>query len=264
MKQLRHQSYRHIMGSNHPIGTKVLYFEELDSTNEYACNLLSSKSRPVHGTVIQAGHQSKGKGQLGRNWLTAPGQNITLSAIVYPKINATDQFCLNILSSLAVIDTLNEVADINPMIKWPNDILVDKMKICGILIKNFLSGSQIHSSVIGIGLNVNQKGFHKELTQACSLATVTEQNFDLLLIRSTLLKYLNIWWQRHTEPQVLRREYLNHLWGYNQKKKFIRGDQRMYGTITGIDEIGRLCIDWENEEIGVYQMGELRIIINDT
>ena len=143
-------------------------FEMLPSTNQYAQELLS-KSKPVEGTVISAQNQHAGRGQIGSSWEAAPGQNLTLSIILYPQFLAIQhQFQLNQSISLGVRDFIAKYVQKPVKIKWPNDIYVNEKKIGGILIQNTLSGSSIQSTIAGIGINVNQKHFESMLEMKTS------------------------------------------------------------------------------------------------
>ena len=129
---------------------------EADSTNAHAQYLLS-KSKPPEGTVISTPIQKAGRGQNGCAWESAPGKNITLSVIMYPVfLPVTLQFQLNQAISLAICEFVAAQLSTPIAIKWPNDIYAGDRKIGGVLIQNAISGGKCKSSVVGIGLNINQ------------------------------------------------------------------------------------------------------------
>ncbi|MBT8321842.1 MAG: biotin--[acetyl-CoA-carboxylase] ligase, partial [Eudoraea sp.] len=111
-----------------------------DSTNAYLKELLASKDAP-DGTVVQAECQQKGRGQMGREWHSEPGKNLTFSLLKkFSNFPVTKQFLLNIISSLAVVEVLNTYDVPELKVKWPNDIMSGNQKICGILVENVVKG----------------------------------------------------------------------------------------------------------------------------
>jgi BirA family biotin operon repressor/biotin-[acetyl-CoA-carboxylase] ligase len=243
---------------------KVYYrFDELPSTNDYARDLLA-KSRPAEGTVVRADSQSAGRGQFGSKWMTEPGVNLTLSVILYPNwLKITDQFRLSEAVALALLDTVNRLPStvnrqpstvyrlpstvyrLPSTIKWPNDIYLGDRKTAGILIQNTLTGNHLETSIIGIGLNVNQTAFPPEIPNATSLALATGRTFDLEAVADTLFeclerRYLQL---KAGQTEVLRAEYREHLLGLGVLRNFARPDGSVFsGIIQGVQEDGRLEI----------------------
>ena len=229
---------------------KVYYrFGELPSTNDYARDLLA-KSRPAEGTVVRADSQSAGRGQFGSKWLTEPGVNLTLSVILYPNwLKITDQFRLSEAVALALLDTVNRLpSTVNRQpstIKWPNDIYLGDRKTAGILIQNSLSGNHLETSIVGIGLNVNQTAFPPEIPNATSLCLATGRTFDLEAVADTLFeclerRYLQL---KAGQTEALSAEYREHLLGLGVLRNFARPDGSVFsGTIQGVQGDGRLEI----------------------
>ena len=138
---------------------RIIKLDATNSTNAYLKNAMHSEVLDDF-TVVIAKNQVKGKGQLGAEWYSEPGKNLTVSVLKkFNHLEARGQFVLNMSTSIAVYDTLRslQIADIG--IKWPNDILSGKQKICGILIEHVIHEQLITSAIIGIGLNVNQRNF---------------------------------------------------------------------------------------------------------
>ncbi|MFT7614301.1 MAG: BirA family biotin operon repressor/biotin-[acetyl-CoA-carboxylase] ligase, partial [Parvicellaceae bacterium] len=167
------------------IGQKKIVLPSVDSTNNFAANLIK-ETNVVDGTVILSEKQTNGRGQSGNSWQSAYGDNITCSYILRPKfLDIEEQFYISIITSLAIISTLKSYG-IEPKIKWPNDILVGSRKIAGILIENSISGKTLNHSIIGVGLNVNQTSFDLGIS-ATSIANVTGQ----IQIKETVLDGLS-------------------------------------------------------------------------
>ncbi len=132
------------------IGRRVLYFPSITSTNEVAKK--EAQQKAVEGTVIITGEQTRGRGRLKRAWLTPKG-NIALSIILYPDISYLPSLIM--LASLAVTHCIELVTSLKTQIKWPNDVIINGKKVCGILIESDIQGNKVHYAVIGIGINVN-------------------------------------------------------------------------------------------------------------
>ena len=159
---------------------KTIWLDTIDSTNSEALRRLPELES---GTVLAAREQTAGRGQRGNTWFTEPGKNLTFSIVLkfgeggLPPLRATEAFWLNYVISVAVADFLQSHA-IWCKVKWPNDVYVGKNKICGILIENALTGNGLAASVIGIGLNINQREF-PQLANATSLWSLTGEEYPL-------------------------------------------------------------------------------------
>lgn len=228
------------------IGKVLLDFPELDSTNLYAQELVS-KSKPIEGTVISTFHQTQGRGQIGSRWESEPHKNLALSIILYPHfVPVSEQFLLNLAVSLAVRDFVTKYIGKTVKVKWPNDIYVENRKIVGILIQNTIGQSTLQSSILGIGVNVNQTSFSKNAPKATSFALETNQSFDLYeLIESLCLaieqRYLKL--KNSNNHPAIREEYLHHLYRYRETALFQRFDGHTFqGKITDIAADGKLVI----------------------
>jgi BirA family biotin operon repressor/biotin-[acetyl-CoA-carboxylase] ligase len=242
---------------------KVLHrFEELPSTNEYALELLS-KSTPEEGTAISTQNQTAGRGQIGRKWESAPGENLTVSIILYPTfLAATQNFQLNKAFSLGARDFVaSALPSSRVFVKWPNDIYVNDRKICGILIQNAIQRDRIQNSVLGVGLNVNQSHF-TWAPNATSLFLESGQAFSL---DQTLLDIFFFLEKRYRQlsldAQALNEDYLSALYRIHQESEFQKSDGRRFkGTITGVGPAGHLLVLHEHQ-IGSYDLKEIQMIL---
>ena len=234
------------------IGKVYHTFDELSSTNDYARELLT-KSKPPEGMAIRAVSQSAGRGQYGSQWLSAPGKNLTISIILYPRwLAATDQFRLSEAVALAVRDTVSSLpphpAGLDIKVKWPNDIWVGSSKTAGILIQNSLKGEMLENSIVGIGLNINQTEFPAEAPLATSLALEWGQNFDPDQLAHTLFgcleqRYLQL---KSGQADTLKLAYQQYLLGRGEARNFLKPDgSRFSGRIQGVTKEGRLVIHTE-------------------
>ncbi len=241
------------------VGKNVVFVPECHSTNTLATQLSQNPSAS-EGTVVITSNQTAGRGQRGNTWVVEPNRNLTLSLILKPGfLMLSEQFMLNVTVSLAVRDVLAEVLHEAIHIKWPNDILVHEMKICGILIENQLRGKTIETAVVGIGLNVNQ--VDSLPVKATSLAKLTNQQYNLNDLFSTLLgrietRYLQL---KQQKRQILKAEYLAALYRINEDHQFEANNQVFNGRITGVDASGRLVVATGNE-VRHFEVKEVRYL----
>lgn len=159
------------------------------STNDYLKQL--SATKPLENfTVVWSDVQTKGKGQMGSTWVTEAAKNLTFSLYLNgSSLELKDLFSLNIMVANAVVKSLYSLNLTNIYVKWPNDILSYNKKIGGILIENNISASGTFTSIIGIGLNVNQTNFDN-FPQASSLAKQYKKKFDLEIVLNTIVQHI--------------------------------------------------------------------------
>ena len=239
----------------------LIKLDATDSTNDYLRELRSAENLP-DGTVVWAQWQRKGRGQMGRNWTSEKGKNLTFS-ILYKFNNYPlgEQFLLNMVTSLAVIAVLerHDVPDLR--IKWPNDILSGKRKICGILVETVVKGTQLKAAIIGIGLNVNQEHFEEGL-RATSVKIATGTTIDL----ESLLQEIE------TELEATKKKYLSvsrgEVWDSYKALLYSKGELMKFQTpagdfftavIEGVDAAGRLLLRHTPEEVKAYSLNEIKM-----
>ena len=147
----------------------IIHLKECSSTNDYLISL-NKKSNCKEGTIVGTDFQSKGRGQRTNLWFSEKKSNLTFSIIIEPFLPISYQFYLNIISSLSIYNVLKSILGEDIKIKWPNDIFYQDKKIAGILVENIVKNKKIQKSIIGIGLNVNQKKF--PISEAISIANI--------------------------------------------------------------------------------------------
>jgi BirA family biotin operon repressor/biotin-[acetyl-CoA-carboxylase] ligase len=244
-----------------PIGSKVIQLSSVDSTNNYAAMLLSNDNA-VHGTVILADEQTAGRGQRGAYWQSESGSNLLMSIILkHDNLSVDRQFLLTQLASLAVVDLLGKIG-LLAHIKWPNDIYVGDRKICGMLIENNLSGTVIRSSVIGIGLNVNQSYF--DLTTATSIKLEKGRSFPIQEILFSFIGSFNLFYDQLISSRIQEIEnlYKIKLLGFEQKRMFKDETGEFLGIIRGVDSNGKLRMEVNGVE-QIYDLKQLRFIFRN-
>ena len=234
-----------------------IILKQAGSTNFYALEL---KSTAVfkEGLVVIADFQTGGKGQRGKEWESNRGENLLLSAVIESNISIDNQFDLNILSSLAVMDSLKSY-DIDSQIKWPNDILVNKCKIAGILIQNLISKNRITHTVIGIGLNINQIEFTKFYPSATSIQKELGATINISDVKDTVLNALQLRLENYRLNSDLKEEYLSNLFQKDKVATFESNNQKFMGIIRRVTKSGLLQIETENS-LKEFNLQEVKML----
>ena len=241
------------------IGKIITYLPTCHSTNDIATELIHTK-KATEGTVIITSNQTAGKGQKGNKWESEPNKNLTFSLILSPKpLKASQQIYLNMAMSVACYEFLNIfLADDKLKIKWSNDIFFEKKKIVGMLIENTIRGYYLQSSVVGIGININQVNFDE--TKATSLQKLNGTEYDLEQLLNILLEkieknYLKVKTSAFAE---LKQKYIQYQYQYNDIKNYQTADGKNFeGKIIDVDENGMLCIENLNGKTLKFNFKEL-------
>ena len=244
------------------IGNQIEHLSRTDSTNNYASRQLMTKRLP-EGIVYTTDAQEKGRGQVNQHWESEPGKNLTVSVVVYPEfVPILSQFLISKAVALAVSDFVKAYVD-DVYIKWPNDIYVGRKKIAGILIENSLREGKIASTVVGIGLNINQRIFISGAPNPVSLALLTDKEFELGDCLEELCDRLDDWYLRLKtgDIQKINKAYEERLFRVNEWAAYRAGENVFEGKITGVDEIGRLVIEKRDGTKQQFHLKEVEFII---
>jgi BirA family biotin operon repressor/biotin-[acetyl-CoA-carboxylase] ligase len=248
------------------IGKQFLYLTTCHSTNDLA-KTLNNKGLCKNGMVIFTENQTHGRGQHGTTWLSEPGQNLTFSIVLrLNHLPLASQFLFNKALSIHLLGFLRTYFS-NTLdtfhIKWPNDVYLNGKKIAGMLVENSLSGSHIISSVVGIGLNVNQQIF--EFPTASSLSMVLNRPIDRYELLNSLLHYLdenlplNFESLSMPEIQTIHKVYASSLWGLHQQRWYQATSDPFIATLKGVDEQGLLILE-TNQGIERFEIKSIQFL----
>lgn len=240
----------------------VIKLDATPSTNDFLKALLT-KQYVENFTVVIAENQTSGRGQMGAVWEAESGKNLTFSVLIRDlliEIHAI--FHLNVLIAVSLTEVLEQLEIKNLAIKWPNDILAGNKKIGGILIENSLKSNGEIISVVGIGLNVNQKNFGN-LPKASSLAVILNQEFDIEVILRSIVENLkrNIALLQHKDYDLLWSKYTQKLFKKGVPMPFEDNEgDRFMGIIQGVTANGKLEVMLDDATVKVFDIKEIQML----
>ncbi len=238
---------------------KLIKLNAIDSTNDFLKDM--SRNEVVENfTTVVAESQTKGKGQMGSTWNSEQGKNIIMSTLVKDVLqDASDIFHLNVAISLAVIEVLQDLNIPKLSVKWPNDIMSDTKKLAGILIENSFKSDNRIESIVGIGLNVNQKDFIL-LPKATSLSIVMNEEYDLEDILNKIVFQIrkNCALIVSNQSEILWNEYHQNLFKIGIPIAFEDVDHNQFmGIIQKVTDEGKLQIIIEDDSIKTFGIKEI-------
>ncbi|MGQ9847881.1 MAG: biotin--[acetyl-CoA-carboxylase] ligase [Bacteroidales bacterium] len=242
----------------------IIKIEKTNSSNDEAVRL-TKHNDIVEGTIVWVLNQTKGKGQGNKKWHSKANQNLTFSIIFKPTFLPIEkQFLISKMTAVAVCNVISCFCT-NTFIKWPNDIYINNKKIGGILIENSIQGQKIHISVIGIGINVNQKTFPANIPNPTSLIIENNRKYDLenllqLLQQSLIKEYEKL---KLGQYESIENDYDRLLYKKNQTIRIIHNNKKIIATVLYVDSQGFLHLLIENKEV-LFSVGEIEYIIDNT
>lgn len=247
------------------IGRNYLYFETIGSTNVY-CKALALEDKP-HGTIVVSERQTAGQGTKGRSWISPMGKGIWFSLLLRPDMTATDLGKITQIASAALVSMFEDF-DINARIKWPNDIIVDDKKICGILTEAKLKGNSIDHIVLGIGINVNLNNddFGSELgCIATSMQKSRNATFNRGEVLSTFLNYFETYYEEFlsNSSNSYFQIYKDRSYILNKKVNLIKNNAPTLVIPIDILSDGALLVKKQDESIEKIYSGEVSLRLAD-
>ncbi|MDD4745894.1 MAG: biotin--[acetyl-CoA-carboxylase] ligase [Salinivirgaceae bacterium] len=213
----------------------ILWLDSATSTND----ILRSYVNKPNGFCVAAKQQSLGRGQRGNVWQSEKEANILSSFLFSISAQVSNSFVISMLTSLAIVQFLEKL-QCKAYIKWPNDIIVGNQKIAGMLIENDLLGEIIEYSIIGIGLNVNQKKF-ENLPKATSLHRLTGKRYDIPNLISMLRVELLAEFDANQSFEIVKKRYLEKLYQREKAKYFNKNDQ-FVAKVMNVEPDGALVL----------------------
>lgn len=247
---------------------KILVKETL-STNTFLLNMLNNEVNIEEGTVVCTHRQTAGRGQIGNKWESENDKNIAFSVLLRPTfLPIREQFFISEITSLAVVETLASFINsplLSPSIKWPNDIYINDGKVCGMLIENTLMGSTLMSSVVGVGININQTKWISDAPNPTSLCLCCDKEFELDDVMDKVLLRLEGLYEmlKAGKKEEIHSRYLSNIYrrkGYHSYKDATTG-RVFLAKIKTIEPSGYLVLEDTEGSTIRYLFKEVKFVL---
>ncbi len=227
------------------VGHNLVFLEQVDSTNEEA-KRQAEKGAP-DGTLVAAAEQSAGKGRRGRTWLSEKGTGVWMSLLLRPDFPPECASMLTLVAAMAVEKGISRVTGVDGQIKWPNDVVIEGKKVCGILTEMSTEMECIHYVVVGIGINVGTEEFPEEIRDlATSLYLSTQKKVKRAVLAAAVAEAWEFYYEQFLKSGDLRflmEEYNERLVNRGREVKVLALDGGYMGISQGINEKGELLVE---------------------
>lgn len=230
------------------VGTEICYFDVTDSTNTQAKSL--GEGDAPNGTLVVAGKQESGRGRRGRSFESPAGTGIFMTLLLRPEIEPQNASMLTLVSALAVAKGIEHMVDLSVQIKWPNDIVINGKKVCGILTEMSAQMDYVNYIVIGIGINVGNEEFPEEIKDvATSIYLESGKHVNRAMLIEKIWEEFEDYYELYEKTQDLSslvKEYDSYLVNRGQKVRVLDSKEPYEGKAMGITDRGELIVDtWE-------------------
>lgn len=242
-------------------GRNVFYFPVTDSTNIQAKKL--GEEGVPHGTLVVADAQEAGKGRRGRRWESPAGRDIYMSLLLRPELQPSSAPMLTLVMAVSVVRVLRRQTGADIRIKWPNDIVLDGKKLCGILTEMSAELGYIHYVVIGVGINVNQPEFPEEIAdRAVSLMQAAGAPVLRAPLIAEVLREFEAYYRIFMatgDLSGMQQEYNRLLVNVGRKVRVLEPGHEYEGCTDGINEKGELLVRREDGTVTAVYAGEVSV-----
>ena len=242
-------------------GKTVLYRSETTSTNEEA--KYAAENGREHGTLVVAENQTAGRGRRGRSWESDGKNSVAMSLILRPSFGAEKAPMITLLMALSVAEVLSKLTDLSVKIKWPNDVLINKKKVCGILTEMAADKGAINHVIVGVGINVNQKMMPEEIGDiATSLLIEKGDRYSradiILAVMEFFEYYFDIFCSTGDLSDVVSL-YESYLINKDETVRVLDPKGEYNGVATGINDFGELVVQKEDGSYTRVSSGEVSV-----
>lgn len=243
---------------------EIIRLKSVQSTNKFAMDFVE-KYPAKNGLVFWADEQTAGRGYGDNTWESEKGKNLTCTLLIKPlDISPANQFAITQMVSVALQSLVEGITGRNDIrIKWPNDIYAGNKKLAGMLIQNTIKGQELAVSLIGIGLNINQEKFSRQLPNPVSIFQLTNQLSDREIILNKFLEIFQNEYDLSGTPfflETINKKYVEKLYLFHQWAPYRAGDNYFKAKINGIGAFGHLILELENGEEKQYGFKEVEFI----
>jgi BirA family biotin operon repressor/biotin-[acetyl-CoA-carboxylase] ligase len=242
---------------------EIIVYEEVDSTNTVGYELLK-KGFPS-GTVIIADKQTKGKGRLGRKWISPPGKNLYMSFALKPNVPPKYATLITLTTAIACITAIRRYTEVPVLTKWPNDLLLDSKKVGGILTEMKIEEEKIKAAVVGIGININmtEKDIPEEIKEiATSLKIFKREEFPRPILAVEIIKEFDKWFQllEKKDRKTIIDRWMSLSDTLGREVKIVLSDRELTALAEAIDEEGMLIVKLEDGTYKKISVGDVTLL----
>ncbi|WP_255882520.1 MULTISPECIES: biotin--[acetyl-CoA-carboxylase] ligase [unclassified Ruminococcus] len=242
------------------IGRPTVILDSVDSTNEEIKR--RAKQGAKQGLTVVSDEQFSGKGRLGRVWKSPKGTSVYESILLRPELAPSQVPCITLAAGLAMCRTINSIADFNAKIKWPNDIIIGRKKLCGILTEMAIEDNTVSFAVVGMGININNRSFPEEISKkATSLYLEKEREFSRSDIIIRLAQSFEDIYNEFIMGgfESIKDEYISLCATIGRSVSAKRNDGEISGTAVDIAPDGGLIVETQNGEKKYISTGEVAV-----
>ena len=242
------------------LGSTIIYESEMDSTNTQAKRL--GELDAVNGTVVITERQTAGRGRRGKTWVSPKG-NCYVSILLRPDVVVDRASIITLVTAMALAKAIKQVTDLDTMIKWPNDVVANGRKLCGILTESSTDLEYINYVVVGIGINTNQTEFPEEIrVMASSIRLETGKEVNRAELLGTFLNVFEMYYEKFLKTEdlsELAEEYNQLLINRGRDVKIIEKEEERILKAIGIDHKGGLIVEDTNGKRETVISGEVSV-----
>lgn len=239
----------------------IISYDNIDSTNARMKEF--AKEGAAHGTVIVAESQNAGVGRRGRVWESPVGDNLYMTLLLRPQIETDKASMLTLVMAHSIAKVLRHLGFADTKIKWPNDLILNQKKVCGILTEMALKGTEIDYVLIGVGINVNQKTFPASLQKtATSLLIESNRNVDKTYLLECILDMFDTEYNTFLackDLSFMKESYEDMLVNREKEVRVLEPEQEFSGIALGINEQGELIVQKEDGSQQAIYAGEVSV-----
>lgn len=232
-----------------------IQLDDISSTNLYLRKLIKDKSINEN-ILVSTNYQEKGRGQRSNIWESEKNMNILISFLYVHTTNNYDLFKFNMLISLAIYDFLSKYFKTGLKIKWPNDLMINNKKIAGVLVQNIESNFK---SIIGVGININQKEFKSFSPQATSFSNELNKEFNRNALILELMNNFENYLINYFQFNDLKNSYMLKIYKFKQQTNFLNNLKEFKGEIVNFNSSGEIIIK-SGDEFLSFKNGEVKMI----
>lgn len=242
------------------MGQSITYFDAIGSTNDYAKEL--ARRGMVEGHLVVADLQEAGRGRLGRAWQSPSGTGIWMSFVLRPQIDVCMVPQLTLVAGLSMCEAIRGYTGLDARIKWPNDIVIQGKKVCGILAEMGMQGGKVLYVILGIGVNVNTESFPEHLSHASSLKCLGHRSYERPVLIGEFARRFESYYEIFKKEQNIHSlvdKYKNLCITLEKKARLVEKEHERVVFVKDMLPTGALLVEDEAGKLEEISSGEVSV-----